>query len=63
MRIQIYETEQGWLAGQLWEKQEKEEEKRYGPAAREEGLGESAWRKRGEGGLLQYQDGWKTLLC
>ena len=47
VRIQIYETEQGWLAGQLWEKQEKEEEELYGPAAREEGLGESAWR-RGE---------------
>ena len=42
MRIQIYETEQGWLAGQLWEKQEKEEEGSTGSAAREEGLGESA---------------------
>ena len=47
VRIQIYETEQGWLAGQLWEKQEKEEEELYGPVVREEGLGESAWR-RGE---------------
>ena len=46
VRIQIYETEQGWLAGQLWEKQEKEEEELYGPAVREEGLGESAWRRR-----------------
>ena len=47
--IQIYETEQDWLAGKLWEKKEKEEEELYGSAVREEGFGEEteAWR-RGE---------------
>lgn len=49
VRIQIYETEQDWLAGKLWEKKEKEEEELYGSAVQEEGFGEEteAWR-RGE---------------
>ena len=49
VRIQIYETEQEWLAGKLWEKQEKEEEELYGSPVREESFGEEteAWR-RGE---------------